>query len=261
MTSVDDELTEAAHYLRERDIDEAWAEAHILLAGVLGVDRATLATVDRLTDEQRSRFRAWVRRRGETREPVAYILGRAEFFGLPFRVTPAVLIPRPATETLVERALELRPRTALDIGTGSGAIAVALAKHGVRMTATDLSDEALEIARGNAALNAVDVDFRKADLFVDGDFDLIVTNPPYVNARELSEQSPDLRHEPQMAFAGGPEGLDIIRRILAPRRGPILMEVGHNQAKAVTELALRSGFRDVRWWKDLLGVDRVLEAR
>lgn len=258
---LDDELTEAAHFLRDRDIEEAWAEAHILLAGALGIDRARLPAVDDVPDVARERFREFVRRRGETREPVAYILGRCEFYGLTFRTTPAALIPRPATETLVERALALRPGTALDVGTGSGAIAVVLAKHGVRVTATEMSDAALDLARENAASHGATIEFRKADLFVDGDFDLIVSNPPYVKSAEVDDQAPDLRHEPRLAFDGGPDGLREIRRLLAPARGPILIEVGAGQPPAVTDLALRAGFRDVRWWKDLLGIDRVLEAR
>ncbi len=257
----EDEVTEAAHYLRECGIEEAWPEVYILAAAAMGIRRERLPTVDEMPEGAVERFREWIRRRGSLREPIAYVLGRAEFYGLPFLVSSAALIPRPATETLVERALQISPKTALDVGTGCGSIAVALAKHGVDVVAIDVSEAALELAAENARLNDVHVEFRKADLLVDGDFDLIAANPPYVRTEEIPHLSPEVRHEPLLALDGGLDGLDVIRRLLNARRGPLLMEVGAGQSRAVTDLALRAGFRDIQWWKDLLGIDRVLEAR
>jgi len=250
----------AARELARAGIEEPTAEAEILMAGAIGIDRALLSARDAVSSEALARFRGWVARR-VLREPMAYILGRIEFFGLDFRVTQDVLIPRPSTETLIERALTLKPARVLDIGTGSGAIAVVLAKHGASVVATDLSNEVLAIARENADRHGVRVEFVRADLFVDGSFDLIVSNPPYIPSAEIDRLQPEVRQEPRVALDGGPDGLDAVRRILAARRSPLLLEIGAGQARAVTDLALRAGLRDIQWWKDLQGIDRVLEAR
>lgn len=252
MSSVDD----AAKFLASHGVPEPRADAEILLAAALGIDRALLPTRNEVEPE---RAGEWIVRRAR-REPTAYILGRAEFYGLEFRVTPAVLIPRPSTETLVERALALRPRRVLDIGTGSGAIAVVLAKHGASIVATDISEAALGVARENAKRHGAEVEFVRADLFVDGDFDLIVSNPPYIPTGEIDTLQPEVRYEPRLALDGGPDGLAVIRGILAARRRPLLLEVGAGQSLAVSDLALREGFRGIQWWRDLAGIDRVLEA-
>lgn len=247
-------LLDAVRVLREAGVEDPRIDAEFLLAAAHGVDRAMLPAVDAPPPP---RFDEDVRRRA-AREPVAYILGRAEFYGETLRVTPAVLIPRPETEILVERALALAPKTVLDIGTGSGAIAVALARRGVRVTAIDTSDAALAIARENG--RGLPIAFVKADLWVDGVYDLVVSNPPYIPSAEIDGLQPEVRREPRMALDGGPDGLDVIRRILALRR-PCLVEIGAGQASAVRELALQSGFRDVRFHRDLAAIERVLEAR
>lgn len=255
-------LREAALRLRAGGVEDPRVDAEILLAAALRTPRAHLPAVDDIPREDLDRFEDWIARRSDERVPVAYLLGETEFCGLPFHVTPSVLVPRPETEFLVERALARPEKRFLDIGTGSGAIAVALAVKGRSGIATDTSPPALAIARKNAKRNGVEsrIEFMEADLFPDGDFDLIVTNPPYIPSAEIDELSPEVRHEPRSALDGGPDGLDLIRRILDCSKAPLLMEVGAGQSGAVTELALQSGFRDVQWVQDLAGIDRVLEA-
>lgn len=216
------------------------------------------------TPAQEAKFRRLVARRGEKREPVAYIVGNEEFMGLEFKVTPSVLIPRPSTETLVEKAGE--PKTFLDIGTGSGAIAIVLALAGGTGTATDLSPRALEIAAENARRHRVEdrIAFIKVDLFpAEGSWDLVVSNPPYVSRSEMASLPPEVLHEPQLALEAGADGLDLVRRVVAgaKSRAPrLLLEFGSTQAAAVRDLALQSGWRNVQIHKDLDGFDRVLEA-
>jgi len=215
------------------------------------------------TEGQEAKFRRFIARRGENREPVQYLVGSEEFLGLEFKVTRATLIPRPSTEALVERAG--RPGTFLDIGTGSGAIAVVLALRGGRGKATDVSPLALDVARENARRHGVEdrITFVEADLFAEGSFDLVISNPPYVTTAELAELQPEVKHEPFQALDGGADGLDVVRRIVAGARGRtprLLVEIGWKQAAAARELALQAGWTDVQVSKDLDGHDRVLEA-
>lgn len=253
-------IDSAARYLSSCGVESPRAESEILMSAALGIDRGMLAAWDAAPPEAMQKFNRWIWRRGERREPAAYILERSEFCGFTFRVTSAVLIPRPETEVLVERAIRLKPSSVLDIGTGSGAIAIVMAKAGARVVATDTSDRALAIARQNADQNGVRIEFVRADLFVRGKFDLVVSNPPYVATGQMESLPPEVRHEPREALDGGADGLAVIRRILEARPRRLLLEVGAGQAPAVSEIALRSGFADVRWLKDLAGIDRVLEA-
>lgn len=243
----------------------------ILLCHALGLTRVGLITQsDRtLTEEEAQRFNALVQRRLNG-EPVAYIVGQREFYGLPFNVSPAVLIPRPDTELLVELALErLPPRAAmLDMGTGSGAIAISVAhsRPDAVVTALDVSEPALDIARGNAKLNNARVRFLHSDWYsaVQGDtFGLIVSNPPYIadGDRHLSEG--DLRFEPQGALTDHADGLTCLRTIIAgaPQhlapQGWLLMEHGYDQAEAVRALLSAQGYTQVQSWRDLAGIERV----
>ncbi|HZE96521.1 MAG TPA: peptide chain release factor N(5)-glutamine methyltransferase [Planctomycetota bacterium] len=215
------------------------------------------------TPGQEARFRRFIARRGENREPVQYLVGSEEFLGLELKVTRATLIPRPSTEALVEKAG--RPSTFIDVGTGSGAIAVALAVRGARGTATDVSPLALDVARENARRHHVEdrITFVEADLFADGAYDLVISNPPYVSTAEMVELPPEVRHEPAQALYGGSDGLDVIRRVIAGARSKasrLLLEFGASQAAAVRELALQAGWKNVQMSKDLDGFDRVLEA-
>jgi len=210
-------------------------------------------------------------------EPIQYITGECEFYGLPFHVSKDVLIPRPETEHLVEKVLELaanleRPRI-VDVGTGSGAIAIALARGlpFAQVTATDLSSPALDVARGNAELNGVRVRLLEGDLLapVAGErFEFVVSNPPYVAAGDRETLAVEVReYEPEMALFAGRHGLDIYRRLTALAHdavvpgGYVLFEIGHGQADAIADLFSAAGFRDIQFAKDLQGIDRVISAR
>src|SRR3954469_12917435 len=247
-------------------------DAELLLAAAIGADRAALIADPGLGLEPAAadRFADFARRRRE-REPVAYILGTKGFRHIDLTVDPRVLIPRPETEHVVEAALEL-PEGArvVDVGTGSGAIALAL-KHerpDLRVVAADASPAALEVARANAARLGLDVELHLADLLdgVPGPIDAVVSNPPYVAERERAMLAPEiLRYEPAGALFAGPDGLDALRR-LAPAAATTgatfaAFEVGAGQARAVGELLRAAGFAEVGLVPDLAGIERVVVGR
>jgi release factor glutamine methyltransferase len=246
-------------------------DQRILVCHALGISRTALITQsDRaLSADEAERVATLLQRRHDG-EPVAYIIGHREFFGLDFETTPAVLIPRPDTELLVELALvRLPPRgRVLDMGTGSGAIAVAIAHHrpDASVTALDVSQEALAVAARNALRNKAKVRFLHSDWYgaVESEqFDLIVSNPPYIadGDRHLSEG--DLRYEPSGALTDFADGLSALRTIIggAPSRlAPgswLLMEHGYDQAHAVRGLLSAAGYTEVQSWQDLAGIERV----
>lgn len=245
-------------------------ENRILLCHALGLTRTQLITrAERALDAgEAERLSALVARR-LAGEPIAYIVGHREFFGLDFRVSPAVLIPRPDTELLVELAIERTPARGrlLDMGTGSGAIAVSVAhaRPDARVTALDVSEAALEIARANAAANGAIVRFVRSDWFssVAGEvFDIIVSNPPYIAAGDEHLSQGDLRFEPQGALTDEADGLSALRQIAAgaPAHlepgGWLLVEHGYDQAASVRTL-LAPRFAQVQSWRDLAGIERV----
>ncbi|KFI05186.1 peptide chain release factor N(5)-glutamine methyltransferase [Massilia sp. BSC265] len=250
-------------------------ENRILLCHALGVSRVALITQSEraLTDDEAARLDALVQRRLGG-EPIAYIVGEREFFGLPFRVGPGVLIPRPDTELIVELSLERLPPGGrlLDMGTGSGAIAVACAhsRRDASVTALDLSEEALAIARANAAANGVTVRFLQSDWFSavkhEG-FELIASNPPYIAAGDEHLSQGDLRFEPVGALTDHADGLSALRTIIAGAPdhltpgGWLLLEHGYDQAEAVRGLLAARGFLDVQSWRDLAGIERVSGGR
>ena len=271
-------LEAGCRLLAAAGIDNARLDAEVLLAHACGTSRAALiAGAANANTDTTERFRVMIERRA-SREPLAYIIGRKEFFSLDFEVTPSVLIPRPETETLVEAALRFlatrpEPRI-LDIGTGSGAIAIAIAANApeVRIKATDISKEALEVARRNAIRHRCEdrIEFIAADLFPDGHshFDLIVSNPPYVAEADLDILEPEIRlHEPRQALTAGDDGLDFYRRIATDCRsrlnsdGAVMVEIGAGQASAVEALFQRAGFSNIDAVRDLAGIDRVIRAR
>jgi len=255
-------------------------DAQVLLAHVLGVDRAWLIghATEELPRASADAFFALAKRRRDG-EPVAYLTGRREFYGLDLAVTPAVLIPRPETETLVEVVLERLPADrathVADLGTGSGAIALALAAHRplAEVVATDASEAALDLARGNAArLRLANVSFRAGDWFdaLPDDappFDAIAANPPYVAEDDPHMVRGDLPHEPPRALTPGGDGLDALRTIIAgaPARlapgGWLAVEHGHDQSDEVTALFERAGFDAVAVRRDLAGIPRVVAGR
>ena len=246
-------------------------EARLLLAAASGFSEASLiAFPERELPPQVERlFVSYVEKRNAG-QPLAYIVGRKEFYGLDLAVNPSVLIPRPETELLVELALEREFRSCVDLGTGSGAVALALkhARPAARVLAVEASAAALVVARRNALKHNLQVDLRHGRWFepLAGErFDLIVANPPYVAAGDA--HLPALRHEPQSALVGGADGLDAIREIArgAPahlaRGGWLLLEHGMDQAAAVRDLLHASGLGDMATWRDLAGLPRVSGGR
>ena len=250
-------------------------DQRILVCHALGISRTALITQsDRVLSAEEAALVSALLQRRHDGEPVAYIVGQREFFGLDFETTPAVLIPRPDTELLVELALvRLPPRgSVLDMGTGSGAIVVAMAhsRPDAMVTALDVSQDALAVAARNAQRNNAKVRFLHSDWYaaVEGEqFDLIVSNPPYIadGDRHLSEG--DLRFEPSGALTDFSDGLSALRTIIAgapSKLAPgswLLMEHGYDQSAAVRELLLSSGYTDVQSWQDLAGIERVSGGR
>lgn len=257
-------------------LPSARRDAELLLMCAAGIDRAFLLTHPDapLTPGQLTAYGQWIERRAR-HEPVQYITGEQEFYGLTLRVTPDVLIPRPETEHLVEAALERLPRNTpvsiADVGAGSGAIAIALA-HALplaSLAALDISPAALAVARHNAERHhlANRIRFLESDLLAavaSETFDAIVSNPPYVS--ELEVLDPEvLNFEPRAALFAGPSGLDIYRRLIPQARerlnprGWLLMEIGHGQRNALASLL--TGWNDIDFVSDLQGIPRVLIAR
>ena len=249
-------------------------DARVLLRAVLGVDDVYLIahSGDAVSAQHEAQFRALVARR-VAGEPVAYLVGEREFYAHVFKVTPAVLIPRPETELLVELALERmprqEPRRVLDLGTGSGciAISIALARPLASVTATDCSEAALEVARKNAhRLGAGNVELKAGDWFGavrDQCFDLIISNPPYVAAGDPHLVRGDLRFEPAHALAAGAAGYSCLNAIIDAARGHLgadawlLLEHGHDQAADCRDRLRAAGFEAVQSWRDLAGIERV----
>lgn len=246
-------------------------EARILLAHGLQLSRVQLVTQsERLLTAEEAAHVAHLFARRLRGEPIAYILGEREFFGLVLHTSPEVLIPRPETELLVELALDRLTASSrvLDMGTGSGAIGIALAhsRPDARVTALDASEAALAVARRNAERHNAKVRFLFSDWY-DGlrneQFDMIVSNPPYIVAGDPHLSEGDLRFEPVDALTDHGDGLSAIRTISggAPAHlvsgGWLLMEHGYHQAREVRELLVRQGFREVQSWKDLAGIERV----
>jgi release factor glutamine methyltransferase len=250
-------------------------DQRILVCHALGLSRTALITQSerRLTADEAARVSALLQRRAAG-EPVAYIVGQREFFGLPFETTPAVLIPRPDTELLVELALERLPRQGrvLDMGTGSGAIAVAIAhqRPDASVTALDASQPALQVASRNASRNGVRVRCLHSNWFAalaGQQFELIVSNPPYIAAGDQHLAEGDLRFEPSSALTDFSDGLSALRTIVAgaPQyllpHGWLLLEHGYDQAAAVRQLLTDAGYTEVQSWQDLAGIERVSGGR
>ena len=283
-------------YLKDHGSESPRLDAEVLLAHALGCQRIELYTAfeDTPGEEARSAFRALVRRRAEG-VPVAYMVGRREFYSLSFRVTPDVLIPRPETELLVVAVLDLaktyspiplgegpgmrvgRELAIADVGTGSGVIAICLAKHlpTCRVTAVDLSPAALAVAEENAREHGLSdrIDFLRSDLLAavprEQAFDFIVSNPPYVTSAEMDGLAADVRkHEPRMALEAGPRGGEVVERLVVEASdrlrpgGHLLMEISptiHDAVRAILESDAR--FDLAPTIKDLARLPRVVQAR
>jgi release factor glutamine methyltransferase len=260
------------------DRNDAHIEAHLLLQYALQVNRAWLISHsdDTLNPDQHADVEALLQRRLNG-EPIAHILGTREFFGLPLKVTPDTLIPRPDTETLVEQALVRIPQHApyqvLDLGTGTGAIALAIAKHRpyAKVKAVDFSESALAIARENAQNlaihNVVILHSHWFSALNNQHFDVIVSNPPYIAENDPHLSQGDVRFEPKSALTSGIDGLDDIRKIIhqAPQylnaNGWLLLEHGYDQAQAVAALLTQAHFKEIGHGLDLAGIQRVTFGR
>ncbi len=273
--TVNQILFRAGKQLAEAGIEDAARDARWLMAHVLDVDisRLVLSGPDPVSQDQLTRFNKLVDARCQ-HQPVSQIIGYREFWGRRFIVTPDVLDPRPETETLLDMALGLSGiETALDLGTGSGILAISLAAEipDIKVTATDISESAIAVAKDNAEAIGVapKIDFIRSDWFknVTGKFDLIVSNPPYITESEMLEISEDVRDwEPKLALTPGGDGLDAYRAISASlgkylkADGTALFEIGHLQGNDVSTIFRDAGFNSVHVNKDLNGHDRVVRV-
>jgi release factor glutamine methyltransferase len=271
----------AAHCLKEDQIEDARLESEILLAHALGAKRSSLITQRHrnIETKQLSKFRSYINRRLK-HEPTAYIVGCQPFLSLDFKVNRSVLIPRPETELLVETLLnEINERSMVyslwsiaDIGTGSGAIAVSLAKHlpEAKIVGIDSSPEAIKAARENARFHKVEnrCEFMISDMFggLKAKADIIFSNPPYIPTADIPNLQPEVRDwEPKAALDGGPDGLNYIRKLLTGspeylnENGYLLFEFGINQAEAILDLA-EGRFKAIRIIKDYAGIDRIFKG-
>lgn len=279
MIALVDVLQRTSRFFQERGVPSARLDAELILASVLKLDRVGLYLQhDRpLTDAELEALRPLVRRRG-AREPMAWILGSKGFWKIELHSPPGVLVPRPDTEALVEAALTQLPedeeRFVADVGSGTGAVGLSLAwaRPKVKLYATDLSPEALAATRENASrLGLTDrVAVLRGPLLepipAKRPVDLVVSNPPYIPSAQIETLAPEIRdHEPRLALDGGPDGLDVYRRLIpaaaARARVAVLLEVGDGQAQAVAALLEAAGLSEVRTWKDLSGTERVVGGR
>jgi release factor glutamine methyltransferase len=268
-------------HFAERKIDTPRLDAECLLAFALGVDRMRLyLDFDKPASQgERDAFRELVRRRADERVPVAQLVGRKEFWSLPLLVTADVLSPRPDTETLVAAALERLPERdtdarILEIGTGSGAVALAIAHEctRARITATDVSPAALKVAEQNARELGLEdrIEFAEGSLFapvIGQRFELVVSNPPYLAESERSQLDPELEHEPDVALFAGPDGLAVLRELVAGAMdflapgGGLALELAPDQAQIVADWLCEAGLGDVTTHRDLAARPRVVSAR
>ncbi|MDR0644418.1 MAG: peptide chain release factor N(5)-glutamine methyltransferase [Treponema sp.] len=265
------ELLEQGNAQLKGRVDTPFLDTRLLLEHVLHISHTQLLLrMDTLVDEESAQSFWQALNRRFAGECVAYIIGRKEFWGLPFAVSPSVLVPRPDTETLMEAALNFVKQggveTVLELCTGSGAVAVSL-KHEcpfLTVTASDVSQEALAIARKNAQHLQTDISFVHSDLFehIGERFDMIAANPPYVPTGAIESLSREAQNEPRLALDGGGDGLDLIRKIIASApshlqtRGVLLLEAGPNQMPAIQEMM--NGYRETRIFRDLAGRERVI---
>jgi release factor glutamine methyltransferase len=270
--AVRDALDSAVVAIAAAGSDTPRLDAELLLGHALGLDRAAIvmAPEREVTGAAVRAFQDLVRRRSAGREPVAYLLGRRGFRRLELVVDARVLVPRPETELLVEAALGL-PRGArvVDVGTGSGAVALALKdeRGDLDVRGTDVSEEALAVARANARRLGLDVALSRADLLEGvGPVDAVLSNPPYVAEADRATLPPEVaRHEPALALFAGPDGLDVVRRLVAQAGASaaalLALEVGEGQAPAVAGLVRAAGFGEVEALRDLAGIERVVVGR
>lgn len=273
MSTLEEVFKEGKRLLTEVNIEEAELDAWYLLEYCFGITRMSyyMNPQKEVSQEQYLRYQEAIKCRRE-RIPLSHITKERDFFGYTFFVNEHVLIPRQETEILVEEALKCcKGKRVLDICTGSGCIAITISKEGApsEVVAVDISTDALEVAKQNGKTLEADVTFIYSDLYqhVEGRYDVIVSNPPYIKTSEIKELMPEVRlHEPMLALDGMEDGLVFYRRIIDDAKnylnpdGRILFEIGYDQGQEVKELLLMAGFLDVKVIKDLTGRDRVVTA-
>lgn len=274
MSTFREILMTAKDYLKQHEVADADVDAWYLLAHVFRINRADyyLHCDDEVLESQVQTYMQLVSQRAK-HIPLQHITGTQEFMGLEFEVTSDVLIPRQDTEILVEEVLKVcNQKSVLDMCTGSGCIIISLAKLGniAKAVGVDLSEKALQVAKRNAAKHKLNVEFIQSNLFdhIDGVFDIVVSNPPYIPTEEIQNLMPEVRdHEPVMALDGDQDGLTFYRRITSEakkhlsRNGYLFFEIGYNQGRDVTEILEKAGFTDIKIIKDLSGLDRVVFGR
>ncbi|SES76886.1 peptide chain release factor N(5)-glutamine methyltransferase [[Clostridium] polysaccharolyticum] len=274
MATLEQLWTEGTEALEAAGVEEASLNAWYLLSEAFSITRASylLSRGKEAGVEETGRYLGWIAVRA-TRYPLEYILGKQEFMGLSFKVNENVLIPRQDTEILVEGVLNsAKGKKVLDMCTGSGCIAISLAKLGnaLEVHGVDISREALMVAKENADHNQVQVEFVESNLFgnVTGKYDIIVSNPPYIESKVIETLMPEVREfEPVLALDGTEDGLYFYREIsnAAPEylteEGEIFFEIGYNQGEAVTNILKAAGFAYAQVRKDLAGLDRVVYGR
>ena len=263
---INDVLQVGRELLAKNNID--MREARLLLAEAINVSLTDLIKLNFCSDDMFAKYLIMLEKRVND-IPFAYIVGHKEFMKLDFVVNENVLIPRADTEMLVEEALKYRKNKILDMCTGSGCIAISLAyylENKADMTAVDISEEALNVAKQNAKKNNVDVNFIQSDLFsnVNEKYEMIVSNPPYIEREVIGNLQAEVQKEPILALDGGISGLDFYERIIPEAKehlnenGVLILEIGYDQAEKVQKLMSNSGYKNIRVIKDLNDNDRVL---
>ena len=269
--TIEEIFKEGCNTLFQYNIENPSLNTGFIIEKVTGIKRLSLPLYysSELNNKQLSLIRELLLRRANN-EPLQYILGYTEFYGYKVKVNPNVLIPRPETEFLIETIHQRihSPKRIIDIGTGSGAIAIVLKKlfSEAEVVAVDVSPQALKVAEANALLNEVDVKFVQADIYCEklGSFDLIVSNPPYVTQKEYSELPFEVREfEPKLALVGTESGLYFYRKILelSPfilnEKGSIFFEIGETQAHDIEKIAQQQNYNNIETIQDLAGRDRI----
>lgn len=281
MLTILEAVNSAAEHLNKKNVKSARLNAELLLAHVLNIKRMQLyLSYDTpLKKNEIDLYRELLLRRSKS-EPLQYIIGKVEFYGLELEVNSSVLIPRAETELLVEEIINSFPKekeiNILEIGCGSGNISIVLASNfsNSHIKAIDISDSAIELSNKNARLNCVaeKISFLKVDVFNDlsknfSNFDLIVSNPPYVSSEDFNKLEPELRlYEPHIALTDGLDGLSFYRRIseqsqfILKQKGKIFFEIGFGQADAVKKILAGAGFKNIKVKKDYSGIDRIISG-
>lgn len=267
MVNICDVLNKGRSLLKRNDIDER--EARLLLAFSLDVSQNDLIKILEIDEKQFGHYLTILEKR-ISGMPYAYITGHKEFMKLDFIVNNNVLIPRDDTEILVEEAIKKDKKNILDMCTGSGAIAISLAKYVSQsnVTACDISNDALDVAKQNAKLNNVEVKFICSDLFknIEGKFDMIVSNPPYIPRNDIEDLQIEVKNEPYIALDGGEDGLLFYKKIIDEAKnyltddGVLMFEIGYDQAQSVSKLLKDNNYKNIYVIKDLGENDRVVVA-